>query len=351
MKLQNYLCVFLLLTSLFSCDNEPVDSPTVNQEIIEVNSELFNLVQRTVGDDDPLEDISCIEFIYPLSLFTFDENHTLTGAHYIANNDEFISLLNSLDYTESISISYPISGTLSSGSQILIETNQDLKLAIQECLEEEEINECEGLLKQCLWQVTYTDEATGIYTGSYFIEDSGVTIYELDGQTFLGSWSAFFIEEELHLNIYLNEENETSSFWNKDWKVSYVGNIYMQLTWEDQVIILHQVCGEFPPTCGNEGLTFSECEMETDSQQSEFVLNNYSECILELTLFDDLTPTESIVISYHETQDDSENDINSIDSSTQYINLSPTQTIWVRIENTLTGDYTIIPITLTVTPC
>lgn len=350
MKLKNLLYTSILLLFSFSCDDEPVDLGSLNQEVIEVNSELFDLIERVAGNDDPLKDISCIEFNYPLTIFTFDENHTLINLNNISSNDQFITLLESLEYTESISISYPITGTMSTGDEVLIDTNQKLKLAIQECLEEE-INECNQLLQQCLWQVLYTVGDGSIYTGSFFIENSGATWYEYDGNSYIGSWSSFFLEGELHINISLNVVNETSVFWNKDWKASYTGDANIRLTWENQIMILHQVCGEYPPACGNNGLSFSECEMEPSSGIAEFTLDNYSECVLELTMFDDFVSEDEIDVSYYETSEDAESGINSIDSSMQYINLSPNQTIWVRVENTLIGNYTIIPITLIVNPC
>ncbi|WP_298517424.1 T9SS type B sorting domain-containing protein [uncultured Kordia sp.] len=57
---------------------------------------------------------------------------------------------------------------------------------------------------------------------------------------------------------------------------------------------------------------------------------------------------DNVVISYHETQDDADNGTNAVPDPTNYINSNNPQPIFVRLFNTISGCYVIVPFTLNV---
>ncbi|MGH1384401.1 choice-of-anchor L domain-containing protein [Kordia sp.] len=57
---------------------------------------------------------------------------------------------------------------------------------------------------------------------------------------------------------------------------------------------------------------------------------------------------DNVVITYHEDEDDAENGINAVPDPTNYTNTNNPQPIFVRLINTISGCYVIIPFTLNV---
>ncbi|PTX58934.1 gliding motility-associated-like protein [Kordia periserrulae] len=57
---------------------------------------------------------------------------------------------------------------------------------------------------------------------------------------------------------------------------------------------------------------------------------------------------DNVVITYHETQDDADNGANAIANPTNYTNSNNPQPIFVRLFNTISGCYVIVPFTLNV---
>ncbi len=119
-------CVTLVLS--YSCEDEPIGKLNINRDTIEVDSELYHLIARIATlTDDPID---CIDFNYSFPLFVFDENLVFLEVTSITNNEQFSNFLSELPDSYSISLSYPITGTLNSGDLIDINNNQDLKEAI-----------------------------------------------------------------------------------------------------------------------------------------------------------------------------------------------------------------------------
>lgn len=344
------LSVFILFISITSCDNEPFGGIFVNGEVINVDSELYNLLERIADEGEELEPITCIEFVYPLTIYIFDENLEYSNTQYITTDQQFSDLLGSLDITYSISVSYPITSTLNDGSTFVIETNEQLKEAIDNCIRDEAIGNCQELIRNCIWKVIYLEDSENTYVGGIFQENDGATTFNFDGNILFGSWSPLFIEDELHLNIHLNSTNEVADFWNNDWLVTYLGSSAMRLSTENHSVLLTQICDN-NDSCTNTGLNYNECELTNNSGHAEFIFDNYKTCILTLFLVEGITDAENLNVTFHETYDDSETNSNAILSSQAYINLEQDQVIWVRIENLDSLEYIIIPITINAISC
>jgi hypothetical protein len=60
--------LFFLLSSLFiisSCVNEDIDDALLQKNLVKKDSEFFKLLERVVkNNNDPMEDIVCIDFVY-----------------------------------------------------------------------------------------------------------------------------------------------------------------------------------------------------------------------------------------------------------------------------------------------
>lgn len=106
--------LFLSLCTLIftSCEDEPIGEIQVNNDIVDVV--LLNYM-KLVTDDPSSQNINCIEFNYSFTIFTFDAEMNFVEAQAVFNNGEFLTLLNGLTKEQSISLNFPIAGTLHNG--------------------------------------------------------------------------------------------------------------------------------------------------------------------------------------------------------------------------------------------
>ncbi|MAL23142.1 MAG: hypothetical protein CMP05_11610 [Xanthomarina sp.] len=328
------LTFLLLLIFTTSCSDDADDKIITNSdpkyntvEIIEADSDLFQyLVEIATDEEQPELSIACINFIYPLTIYTFNETNEYISTSVIEDDTQFSTFLEAIDLTYSISISFPITSTLLSGDEVIINTKEELKDAIDYCLDEELILECSTLIQNCVLKVGYSYNYDNTYLGGIFIEEDGATNFTMDGILFNGSWTVFIIEHELHININLINADETGDFFNYDWKVEYIDGNSLLLTNENRELVLNQRCDANFEECSN--FIFEECETQVDSGISEFILDDYTYCI-----FDTLELEDTFEISYYLTEDDAVNMINALASDIAFINTEDNQSIYVRIDD------------------
>lgn len=227
--------IILLLTCLNSCKDldDSISLPDA-EDLIQKDDELFSLLERvTKQENDPLEDIVCIDFVYPLHLIIYDANLQSLGSVTIIGDDNFSAFLGILQPNQSLSISYPISTTLSDGTEFTVNNNAELKLAIDSCSREDIISYCNGLFSTssptisvpCVWKVQYDIDGDNRYLSGYFDANVDGTIkFYYDDQQYLGSWSFLFINNEFHININLEGTSQVALDWNIDRKVIIAGD-------------------------------------------------------------------------------------------------------------------------------
>ncbi|MGS2725177.1 hypothetical protein ACU8DI_01110 [Psychroserpens sp. BH13MA-6] len=352
--MNKYLATIILISTLFTaCSydqddfvNTAIDINSV--EVIRQDAELYENIKGIINDTErPDQSIACIDFIYPLTLYIFDDMDLYQETYYVTDDETFSTLLDDLETDHSISISFPISSTLESGEEFTINTTEELKDAIDNCLNEEMLQECFVLVESCFWKIGYSYNYDNTYLGHYFYENDGATILTIDEEEILGSWSPLIIENELHININLIDDEEIGAFFNHDWKVDYIDENSLLLTYENLELVLNQRCDETFTECGN--FNFEACETELDSGIGEFILDDHTFCIfdtLELDLED-----ENFTITYYESEEDALDMVNPIVSEDIYTVSELEQTIYVTIidiENELQYD---VVTTLSVINC
>ena len=124
---------------------------------VEINdqAELDALIAVCQGESE----IDCIDFVYPITVFTYNSNDEQTGTVTIDNDIELYLLLFNLDGDDIISIDFPISVILQDGTTVEVNSNQELEdiLANADCEDEGEgdLSEFEENLTTGSWYVTY----------------------------------------------------------------------------------------------------------------------------------------------------------------------------------------------------
>jgi len=326
----NKLSLFALLLFLSSCSYDEDDKPfavvDINTvEVIRSDSDLYDNIKDITNDEDrPDESIACIDFIYPLTLFIFDDTDNYVSTNFIIDDEQFSALLNGLNVDYSISISFPITSTLESGEELIIDTKEQLKAAIDNCLNEEELLECTTFIESCALKIGYSYNYENPYLGGYFFANSGFSSLSIDDELLFGSWSPLIIENELYINISLIDDTEVSEFFNFNWKVTYLDDNSLLLTNEDREVILNRRCDINFTDCDN--FIFEECELAVGEEISEFILDNYVACIFDTLELDDEFP-----ISFYETEADAQQETNPILANEVYNNIENNQIIHVRI--------------------
>lgn len=230
-KLVSFLLLIFICNSCKDID-DTITYPNAD-DLIQKDSELYELINRvTTDEDDPMTDIVCIDFVYPLNLVLYNSNLERIGAITITGDDNFSAFLGLLSPDQSLSISYPISTTLEDGTEFTVNNNTELKLAIDSCSREDIISYCSGLfctssptiVTPCVWKVQYDAIGDNKYLSGYFDVNVDKTInFYYNNQTYSGSWNFLFVNDEYHININLEGTSQVALDWNIDRKVIFTG--------------------------------------------------------------------------------------------------------------------------------
>lgn len=230
--LLRYTILLLLMVLTTNCTDN--DDNFVMPELIGKNSDLYQLLNRVVEseNEDPLEKIVCLDFVYPLELLVYNENLEVVDTRVITGDNNFSAFLGGLAIDLSISISYPITTTLGNGDVFTVNSNAELKLAIDSCSREDIITFCNGAFSgnptnqiTCVWNVKYDAVGDNRYVGgSFTIHPDGFLNFTYNQTTYLGSWTFVFVNNILNLNINLEGTTQVATDWNFNQRIYFVGN-------------------------------------------------------------------------------------------------------------------------------
>ncbi|WP_190809593.1 hypothetical protein [Flagellimonas sp. S3867] len=243
--------------------------------VIENKEQLRELAAECVegGDDD---DIECIDFVYPITLFTFDINNQQTGEVVVESDEQLRRFFKGLEDGDLVSIQYPVTLKKFDGTEIVVDSNaelaQALDMAKDECdedddddfndddFDEERFDFC---LTQCPWQVREVIRDEVNHTDQYleylmvFTEDGGVTVKDREGNILNGTWSSSFTDRGPLLTL----EFDTLVDFNLEWLVYEIGDHTIKLHAEGgNKIIMKQLCEDDIPNPDTLREILKECE-------------------------------------------------------------------------------------------
>ncbi len=344
MKKLAYIPLILLFTLFGACENEPIGKANAS-EVIQVNSELYNLIVQAAGKDFENE-ITCIDFNYAFTLIIYDENMDIFGYRVIHSDGEFGAFLGTLEEGQSISLSYPITSVLDNGQPFVINNNEELKAAIDKCVDFDTMTSCNTILTQskCIWKIEPQNDSNNEYEGAYFeVSYRGNVALNVQETALGGTWVTYFIEDELHLNIFLTGDENIVEDWNFDWKIVTFSESLMEITNGTDTYRLIREC--YDPC---KSFLFEECELEPGSQTAIFDLESYFDCFFPLSGISDRA---SVAVSYFETYEDMSQGTNPILNLLYENNINP-QVIFIRFDDVNTGELvTYLPIILKAINC
>lgn len=229
--------------------------------VIENKEQLRELAAQCIeggGDDD----IECIDFVYPITLFTFDINNQQTGEVSVNSDEELRKFFAGLEDNDLVSIQFPLTLKKFDGTEIVVDSNGELanalEMAKEECdedddddfndddFDEERFDFC---LTQCPWEVREVIRDNQSQTDQYleyimtFAEDGTVTVKDREGGVLNGTWASSFTERGPLLTL----EFDTLVDFNLEWLVYEIGDHTIKLYSDDgNKIILKQLCEDDP---------------------------------------------------------------------------------------------------------
>lgn len=174
--------------------------------VIESFVQLRELAEACIegGNDD---DIECIDFVYPITLYTFDLNEQQTGSVTVESDLQLRRFFAGLDDDDLVSIDFPITLVKFDGTEVHVNSNEELVAAIEmakELCDEDDDNDyndddfseerLEALLVECPWFVKEIERDAVSLTDQYFeylfnfYEGGEVVVKDRVGNTLVGYW-------------------------------------------------------------------------------------------------------------------------------------------------------------------
>ena len=246
--------------------------------VIENVGQLRELAEqcREGGDDD---DIECIDFVYPITLFTFDINEQLTGEVTVNNDMELRRFFAGLEEDELVSVQFPLTLKKFDGTEIVVDSNAELAAALErakdECDEDDDDDfndddftkeRLDHFLVECPWEIREVIRMSTDQTGQYlenslnFSEDGSVVYTDGAGRMLTGEWATRVTDHGVALNLVFPELAD----FTLEWLVYEIGDHKIKLYSDDgNKIVLRQDCDDDDDdTPSLEGLreTLKECE-------------------------------------------------------------------------------------------
>ena len=209
------------------------------------------------GDDD---DIECIDFVYPITLFTFNVNLEQTSSVVVESDRDLRLFFKDLGDDNLISFDFPISLKLYDETILTVENNEELATAIENAKDmcdedddddynDDDFNEDEfkNELVECVWFVTEIKRNAVNQTLQYenyilnFKEDGTVVTGFTGAATVEGTWSTTVGDDGAKLTM----EFDTTTDFNLEWNVYDLGDDKIKLYSDDSNrIIMKQFCEE-----------------------------------------------------------------------------------------------------------
>ena len=234
-----------------------VNLPNYSELTINSLDELRALAEecKEGGDDD---DIECIDFKYPITLYTFDINEVETGSVVVESDEDLRKFFSGLEEDELISIDFPVTLVTSDGEEIVVDSNAELANAIElakDICDEDDDNDYNDddfeddrldiCLTACPWVVKEVERDAVNLTDQYFEyvmnfkENGTVTVADRQGNIINGTWST----RHTDMGTKLLLEFDILVDFNLEWTVYEVGPHTIKLFSEEgNRIIMKQIC-------------------------------------------------------------------------------------------------------------
>ncbi|MCG2419291.1 hypothetical protein K8089_09675 [Aequorivita sp. F47161] len=212
----------------------PNDTDTL-EIMFPISLELFDYTQVTINNQAELDalaatcdvadaEIGCLDFIFPVSFFTYNLDQQQTGTVTVTDNWELFMFLKNLATDDIVSLDYPVSVLLEDGSTVAVDSNQELQTLILECVANTnedpiDISQFEQDLTTGTWYVDYffdDYDETDNYAGYEFTFALGGTAQSVkSGVVVNGTWA---LVEDLKFDLFFGTNSPLDEL-DEDWEI------------------------------------------------------------------------------------------------------------------------------------
>ncbi len=260
----------------------PILVTLANFTEVEVSSqqELDALIASCEND---IEDtISCVEFVYPLTFFTFNSNNEQTNTVTINSSLELYNFLDDLDDDDFVSLQFPIS-VIVNGEEVVVNSNQELVtiLANADCGSNDDpvdVTAFEENLTTGVWYVTYffdDFDETSDFAGYEFTFNTDNTAQATNGSNNVnGTWN-LTSGSSPDLDLFFGE-NDPFDELDEDWDI---------IEANENIIRLKDISGGDGST---DFLTFERTPNNTGNNETvNNFIEDFTNGVWYVTLFED----------------------------------------------------------------
>jgi hypothetical protein len=206
-------------------------------EVEVANQEDYETILENCGDDEGFHDIGCIDFNFPLVLKTYNSATQIPSTVTVTSNSQFYSFLNGLTTNVVYNISYPISMTSSSGSNVVYNSNSELQTGIENAIDDCDDNGSSNsafsdVIVTGTWKISSVidgdEDETYHYIGYVFtFSSNGTSTAVATASSLNGNW-AYYTEGTLS-KLTLSYFGETLEELEKDWQIIEFNTTFIKL--------------------------------------------------------------------------------------------------------------------------
>ncbi|MEX0288818.1 MAG: hypothetical protein AB3N14_06880 [Flavobacteriaceae bacterium] len=199
--------------------------------VVENLSQLTELAQQCIeGGDDP--DIECIDFVYPITIFTFDVSSEQTDRVIVNKDEELWMFIGGLDENDRISFDYPLNLIRKEGTQLSVNNNAELAVALSSarnaCDEDDDADyndddftedRLNSVLVDCPWFIKELERDDTNHSETYFLsritfEQGGAASYtDREGTSLTGTWNTSIANNIVELSLQFDGLDDLNGTW------------------------------------------------------------------------------------------------------------------------------------------
>jgi hypothetical protein len=230
----------------FADVEQNMDSSWSDDDIVHFNFPITVIYkdfhQQVITNQSQLDEISCqsgnfneircLDFVYPININTYDTNNQVANTVTIDGDQSLYNFVQQLSTGEIFTIVYPVTMTLSDGSEISVSSNNDLEDAIEAVLSDCDTwgptpTELEDIMTSGTWYISYCEgDSSGPGPGSeeyyegyvFTFNDNGSVTCVKNSFGYNGTWSIY--QDGSHQMIELYFPNQwLQAICNDQWRV------------------------------------------------------------------------------------------------------------------------------------
>lgn len=318
----------LSLAFLTSCEKEDeqvISSPPEN--IVGEFSQVAELMLRTAKESS--ENISCVTFQYPIQFFTYNTEFQIADTITIEDDSQLENLMLSLNDFSIITNDFPMT-LLNKEKELIANNNDDLvEILLNAPLD------CNTNLDCTLEKVLNSIKECPLYISEYNNSDN-LNNYRLKFSFDDNTMEVLFFDKIVNTGTYsLSKDNDAyllniESDWDVIdgvWSISDCGNFSNHMLINNDNKMHLQGCSFNPESTENPLLCFKDfadeelCDENLDNNEAYNLRNIHSDC----------ENSDTLIVTYHNTKIDAEQNVNSIISAEDYVITSKNTKIYSRV--------------------